>query len=182
VTRLHEQLGWALSEFEAEAVPHLNDLFRTAVGLLLDQTRAGDAVQETYLVAWQTFDRYQRGTNCRAWLFGILFNVIRHEKRRWLKWLTFANENFAETQLVAPQPVPHNLTDHEILAALDQLPVQFRAVLLLVDVEEFTYLEASEILRVPLGTVMSRVSRARKVLRGQLAHAARAYGVSTVDP
>ena len=84
--------------------------------------------------------------------------------------------------MVSPQPVPDNLTDREILAALDQLPAQFLAVLLLVDVEEFTYQEASEILRVPIGTVMSRVSRARKVLRGQLAHVARAYGVSTVDP
>jgi RNA polymerase sigma-70 factor (ECF subfamily) len=182
VTRPHEQLGQVLSAFESEAVPHLHDLFRVAVRLLLDQTRASDAVQETYLVAWQTFDRYQRGTNCRAWLFGILFNVIRHEQRRWQKWITGANENFAETQLVAPQPVPDNLTDREILAALDRLPVQFRAVLLLVDVEEFSYREASDILGVPLGTVMSRVSRARKVLRGQLAHVARAYGVPTVDP
>ena len=132
-------------------------------------------------MAWQSFDRYQRGTNCRAWLFGILFNVIRHEKRSWLKWLTSANENLAATQLVAPQPVPDHLTDREILAALDQLPIQFRAVLLLVDVEELNYQEASEILRVPIGTVMSRLSRARKVLRGQLAHLARAYGVSTVD-
>jgi RNA polymerase sigma-70 factor (ECF subfamily) len=181
VTRPHEQLGQVLSAFESEAVPHLNDLFRAAVRLLLDQTRASDVVQETYLVAWQTFDRYQRGTNCRAWLFGILFNVIRHEQRRWLKWITGANENFAETQLVAPQPVPDNLTDREILAALDRLPVQFRAVLLLVDVEEFSYREASDILGVPLGTVMSRLSRARKVLRVQLAHLARAYGVSNVD-
>jgi len=181
VTRLHEQLGQTLSEFEAEAIPHLNELFRAAVRLLLDQARASDAVQETYLVAWQTFHRYQRGTNCRAWLFGILFNVIRHEKRRRLKWLTGANENLAEVQLVAPRPVPDILMDSEILVALDQLPVQFRAVLLLVDVEEFSYREASDILGVPLGTVMSRVSRARKVLRVQLAHLARAYGVSNVD-
>jgi RNA polymerase sigma-70 factor (ECF subfamily) len=181
VTRLHEQLGQTLSEFEAEAVPHLNDLFRAAVRLLLDQARASDAVQDAYLVAWQTFGRYQRRTNCRAWLFGILFNVIRHEKRERLKWLTGVNENFAETQLIARQSVPDNLTDGEILAAIDRLPVQFRAVLLLVDVEEFTYQEASEILRVPLGTVMSRLSRARRLLRGRLAHVARAYGVSTVD-
>ena len=181
VTRLHRRVGQALSDFEAEAVPHLNDLFRAAVRLLLDQARAGDVVQEAYLVAWQTFDRYQRGTNCRAWLFGILFNVIRHEKRKRLKWLTGINENLAEIQLVAPQPLPDHLTDGEILAALDRLPVQLRAVLLLVDVEEFTYQEASEILRVPLGTVMSRLSRARTLLRVQLAHVARAYGVSTVD-
>src|SRR5258708_4661035 len=175
------QTGQALYEFEAEAVPHLNDLFRAAVRLLLDHAGASDAVQETYLVAWRTFDRYQRGTNCRAWLFRILFNVVRHERRKRLKWLTGANEDSAEMELVAPQPVPDNLTDSEILTALDQLPVQFRAVLLLVDVEEFSYKEAGEILEVPLGTVMSRLSRARTLLRGHLAHVARAYGYPTVD-
>ena len=77
--------------------------------------------------------------------------------------------------------MPDNLTDSEILTALDQLPVQFRAVLLLVDVEEFSYEEAGEILEVPLGTVMSRLSRARTLLRGHLAHVARAYGYPTVD-
>ena len=179
--RLDEQLGATLSEFESEAIPHLHDLFRAAARLLLDRTRASDVVQETYLVAWQTFDRYKRGTNCRAWLFGILFNVIRREKRSRLKWLTGLSENFAEMQLVAPQPVPDNLTDWQILAALDRLPVQFRAVLLMVDVEEFSYQETSEILGVPLGTVMSRLSRPRTLLRGQLAQVARAYGVSTVD-
>lgn len=167
-----------LSQFEAEAIPHLNDIFRAAVRLLLDQTRASDAVQETYLLAWKTFDRYQRGTNCRAWLFGILFNVVRHERRKRLKWITGATEDFAELDLVAPQPVSADLTDGEILAALDKLPVQFREVLLLVDVEEFSYKEASEILDVPIGTVMSRVSRARTLLRGQLTHVARAYGLS----
>jgi RNA polymerase sigma-70 factor, ECF subfamily len=98
-----------------------------------------------------------------------------------LKWLTGANEDSAEMELVAPHPVPDNLTDSEILTALDQLPVQFRAVLLLVDVEEFSYKEAGEILEVPLGTVMSRLSRARTLLRGYLAHVARAYGYPTVD-
>jgi RNA polymerase sigma-70 factor (ECF subfamily) len=170
----------SLSEFETEAVPHLNDIFRAAVRLLLDQSRASDAVQETYLLAWKTFHRYQRGTNCRAWLFGILFNVVRHERRKRLKWITGAKEDFAEVDLVAPQPVSDDLTDGEILAALDRLPVQYREVLLLVDVEEFSYKEASEILGIPIGTVMSRVSRARSVLRGQLAHVARAYGLSAV--
>lgn len=150
--------------------------------LLLDRTRASDAFQDTYLVAWQTFDRYQRGTNCRAWQFEILFNVIRREKRTRLKWLTGVSEKFAEMRLITPEPVPDNLTDSQILAALDRLPVRFRAVLLLVDVEEFSYQETSEILGVPLGTVMSRLSRARNLLRGQLADVARAYGVLSVDP
>jgi RNA polymerase sigma-70 factor, ECF subfamily len=170
-----------LADFEAEALPHLNDIYRAALRLMLDQAKANDAVQETFLLAWKTFDRYQPGTNCRAWLFGILFNVVRHERRMRLKWITGATEDFAEMEQVAPQSVSENLTDGEILAALDQLPVQFREVLLLVDVEEFSYKEASEILGVPIGTVMSRVSRARAILRGQLAHVARAYGLSPVS-
>src|SRR3984885_13469170 len=89
------QTGQALAEFEAEAMPHLNDLFRTAARLLC-HGEAHDAVQEAYLVAWKTFDRYQRGTNCRAWLFRILLNVVRHERRRRLKWLTCANEASSE--------------------------------------------------------------------------------------
>jgi len=174
------QTGQALAEFESEAIPHLNYLFRTAARLLLDHGEAHDAVQEAYLVAWKTFDRYQRGTNCRAWLFRILLNVVRHERRKRLKWLTCANE--ASSELVAPKPVPDNLTDAEILAALDRLPVHFRAVLLLVDVEEFSYKEVSAVLDVPLGTVMSRLSRARSVLRGELARVAQTYRRSRGKP
>ncbi len=164
--------------FEAEALPHMDDIYRAAVRLLLDQSKASDAVQETYLVAWKSFGRYERGTNCRAWLFQILFNVVRHERRNWFKWLTGREEDLAEAQLVAPEPVPEVLTDRDILSALDSLPLQFREVLLLVDVQDFTYKEASEILRVPIGTIMSRLSRGRGVLRDQLGDVARGYGLS----
>ena len=167
-----------LAEFEAEALPHVNDLFRTALRLLLDQGEANDAVQETYLVAWKTFHRYERGTNCRAWLFQILFNVARHERRKWFRFRTGKDEDFAEMQVAAPQPVPTALTDGEILAALDKLSIPFREVLMLVDVDEFSYKEAGEILGVPIGTVMSRLSRARTLLRRQLADVARSYGFS----
>src|SRR5689334_19604504 len=101
------------SAFEQEALPQMDDLFRAAVRMLLDQSKASDAVQETYLVAWKSFDRYERGTNCRAWLFQILFNVVRHERRTWFKWLTGKEEDLAESQLIAPQPVPENLSDQD---------------------------------------------------------------------
>jgi len=166
-----------LDRFEAEALPHMNDLFRTAARLLRDQTKASDAVQETYLLAWKTFDRYQARTNCRAWLHGILFNVIRHERRKWFKWMVGLEGDLADLPLRAPEPVPSRITDGEILAALDRSSIQSREVLLLVDVNEFSYKEASEILGVPIGTVMSRVSRARAILRGQLAGVARGYGI-----
>src|SRR5258708_5962184 len=169
------------AEFEEEALPHMNDLFRTAVRLLQDHGKAGDAVQEAYLVAWKSFDRYQRGTNCRAWLFQILFNVVRHERRSWFKWITGKTEDISEVDVVAPQPVPTAFTDKDILAALDQLPAQFRDVLLLVDVEEFSYKETGEILKVPIGTRMSRLSRGRGILRGKLAPVARSYGLMAAE-
>jgi RNA polymerase sigma-70 factor (ECF subfamily) len=167
------------TEFENEALPHLNDLFRTAHRLLLDRAKASDAVQEVYLVAWKSFNRYSPGTDCRAWLFQILFNVVRHERRKWFKWLTGRTEDVAAVELPAPQPVSSTLTDKSILAALDGLPAGFREVLLLVDVEEFSYKEAAQILSVPIGTVMSRLSRGRALLRGQLGDVARSYGIST---
>src|ERR1043166_10341384 len=129
--------------FETEALPHMDDLFRAAVRMLQDHSKASDAVQEVYLVAWKSFGKYQRGTNCKVWLFQILFNVVRHERRNWFKCITGKEDDFSETQLVAPKPVSESLMDGDILAALDKLPVQFREVLLLVDVQEFSYKEAS---------------------------------------
>ena len=81
--------------------------------------------------------------------------------------------------MVAPEPVPERLADVEILAALDRIPADYRSVVLLVDVEEFAYKEVAEILDVPVGTVMSRLSRGRKLLREQLAEVARSYGIRT---
>lgn len=158
-------------------MPYLQDLHRTALRLLQDGSKANDAVQETFLIAWKSFDRYQRGTNCKAWLFQILFNVVRHERRNWFKWLTGREENIAESSLVAPETISGAIQDQRILDALDRLPAQFRDVLLLVDVEEFSYKEASAMLKVPIGTVMSRLSRGRGLLREQLAGVAVSYGL-----
>jgi RNA polymerase sigma-70 factor (ECF subfamily) len=161
--------GSNAADFEAEALPHLKDLHRTAAHLLLDANKAADAVQETYLIAWKSFDNYRRGTNCRAWLFQILFNVIRHQRRSLFRWITGTDADLAELQVAAPEPVPTALTDKRILRALDGLPSQFREAILLVDVDELTYKEAAEVLGIPIGTVMSRLSRARALLRAQLA-------------
>jgi RNA polymerase sigma-70 factor (ECF subfamily) len=164
-------------EFEQEAMPHASDLYRTAARLLQDSGKANDAVQETYLLAWKSFDRYERGTNCKAWLYQILFNVVRHERRTWFKWITGREEDAAETMLVAKEPLPDQLEDKAILTALDRIPQQFRECVLLVDVEEFSYKEASEMLRVPIGTVMSRLNRGRGLLRAELATVAASYGI-----
>jgi RNA polymerase sigma-70 factor (ECF subfamily) len=157
-----------VGDFESAAMPHFKALYRTAVHVTQNQTEAEDLVQQAYLQAWKAFDRFEPGTNCRAWLFRILFNVIRHHRRSWFsKHVVQSGEAF-EDNLVAEPSLPDQLTDQDILAALDQVPPRFREVLLLVDVQEFTYKEVSETLKVPIGTVMSRVSRGREFLRTEL--------------
>jgi len=166
-------------QFELEAMPHLNDLFRTATRILSDRNRAEDVVQEVYLQAWKSFHRFEPGTNCRAWLFKILFHCINHHRRKWFRFpLLKEKEEFLEANLTYAEPIPEHLTDEDILAALDKLPADFRAVVLLVDVEEFAYKDAAEILGIPIGTVMSRLSRGRKGLRDLLEDVAKEYGVA----
>ena len=165
-------------EFEEAALPHLNDIYRTAARLLADSAKADDVVQDVYLQAWKSFDRFEVGTNCRAWLYKILFHVMHHHRRKWFNSrVVKESEEFLEIAAAHEAPIPEHLTDAEILAALDRVPPDFRAVVLLVDVEEFSYKEASGVLGVPIGTVMSRLSRGRKLLREQLEATAQSYGI-----
>jgi RNA polymerase sigma-70 factor (ECF subfamily) len=171
----------SLERFETEAMPHLDDIFRTATRILGDRARAEDVAQEVYLQAWKSFHRFEPGTNCRAWLFKILFHCVNHHRRKWFRLpLLKETEEFLEAHLVQPEPIPEHLTDAGILAALDRIPADFRAVILMVDVEEFAYKEAAEILSIPIGTVMSRLSRGRNLLREQLEDVAKDYGIGTV--
>lgn len=165
--------------FETEAMQFINDLYRTAVRLTMNQTEAEDLVQETYMQAWKSFEHYELGTNCRAWLYKILFNKFDHYRRKkytQAKYLQEADELvFANAAYSAP--IPENLTDTEIISALNRLPEHYRSVVLLADVHEFDYKEVAEILDIPIGTVMSRLSRARTQLRKSLTRAAVEYGI-----
>lgn len=166
-------------DFEIEALPYLNDLFRTATRVLRDPSRAEDVVQEVFLQAWKSFERFEAGTNCKAWLYRILFHSINHYRRKWFKLrLLSENEEHLEQNLTWTAPLPEHLTDQEILIALDDIPPDFKAVVLLVDVEEFAYKEVADILGIPIGTVMSRLSRGRRLLRDRLAGVAQEWGIA----
>ncbi len=174
--------GTGISEesFETAALPHMDDLFRTARRVIGNPGDAEDLVQETYFQAWKSFHRYEPGTNCRAWLFKILFHVIQHHRRKWLNFKFSSiseGEMPLEDTLVYEPPVPEDLRDEEILRALDKIPRQYREVMILADVEEFAYKEIAAILSIPVGTVMSRLNRGRKLLRTELAGFAENYGI-----
>ncbi|MGA3042297.1 MAG: sigma-70 family RNA polymerase sigma factor [Bryobacteraceae bacterium] len=168
-------------EFETVALPHLPELYRTAARLLGDGAKAEDVVQETYLQAWKSFARFAPGTNCRAWLFKILVNTIHHHRRSWFNLRRIEDsEEILEQTAVCAAPVPERIAREQILRALNALPADYRAAVLLADVDEFSYKEIAGMLDVPIGTVMSRLSRGRKLLRGQLSELARSYGIGEV--
>src|ERR1051326_6719391 len=158
-----------ITAFEAEALPHLDALYRAAASILHSRSEAEDAVQEAYLQALKSFDRFTPGTNCRAWLFRILFHVISHQRRQWFSGLVFSEREELEQTAVYEETVREDLTDDEVIQAFQNLPRQFAEVVMLADVQEFSYKEIQETLGIPAGTVMSRLSRGRQMLRDHLA-------------
>ena len=169
-------------DFEAAALPHLNDLYRTATRAIGDRAEAEDLVQEAYLQAWKSFHRFELGTNCRAWLFKILFHVIQHHRRKWFKMRLVSNEDERIEETVSYEPpVSPQLSDEDVLAAFEKLPLHYREVVLLADVDELSYKEVAAALGIPLGTVMSRLNRGRKLLRLELAEFAGGYGINQTE-
>lgn len=168
--------------FEAEAMKHIDDLFRTAKRLTMNQVDAEDLVQETFMQAWKSFDHYELGTNCRAWLYKILFNKYDHLRRKKYTQAKYIQEADDLVFLSAAYhaPISEKLTDSQVIAALDKLPEHYRSVVLLADVHEFDYKEVAEVLEIPIGTVMSRLSRARTQLKKTLSEIAIGYGINSV--
>ena len=165
------------AQFEAEALPHLNDLYRAAASILHSRTEAEDAVQEAYLQALKSYQRFTPGTNCRAWLFRILFHVISHQRRKWFSRFVYSEREALEQTAVYVEPIAEQLTDDELIQAFRKLPQQFAEVVMLSDVQEFSYKEIQETLEIPIGTVMSRLSRGRQLLRAELADLATRAGI-----
>ena len=157
-------------------MPHVAGLFRLAVWLEHDRDEAEDLVQETLTQALQSFHRFKGGTNCRAWLVTILQRVVSHRRRARGRTPVVAQfeERVAETVPFVPA-IADQLTDEEVLAALQRIQPCYREVILLCDVEEMTYKEIAEALAIPMGTVMSRLHRGRQLLRAELLTVRRAW-------
>ena len=167
---------WA--SFEDEALPHYADLYRIAKWLLGNHDQAEDLVQETLLAALGSFHRFEKGTNCRAWLIKIMYHTLSKRRRseNRLSVVNDTDEQIAETVAFEP-PTPENVTEQEVLEALKRIPHQFQEVVILSDVEDMTYKEIADALSIPTGTVMSRLHRGRKLLRAELVAYANALGI-----
>lgn len=175
-SRKDEEERWRV--FEMEAMPLTPDLFRVAMYLKRDRDLAEDLVQETMMQALKSFHRYEPGTNCKAWLTTIMYNTHYKQLRKQsnLKLVDDPEDLIMQTLAFEPS-VPQKLTDEEVIEAVKKIPPIFRDVILLCDVEDFSYKEISEMLDIPMGTVMSRLHRGRKILRGELAVLAKEYGI-----
>lgn len=165
--------------FEQEMLPHYKSLYRFAFKLSSDEDDANDLVQDTFLKAYRFIRGYERGSNAKAWLFRILKNGFINNYRRQSKLPGMVDyeeaEQYLNTGLAAHadtidarQKMFRGKVGDEVAQALNSLPVDFRIVIILCDIEEFTYEEISKIVDIPIGTVRSRLHRARKMLRDML--------------
>lgn len=158
-------------EFERVAMPHTESLLRAALRVVRERAGAEDMVQETLLRAWRAFDQFEHGTNCKAWLFRIMLNVLNKNHRKTQARPVLVPLDRHEPPRVVPMHVrPPQLTVVEVLSALDALSTEHRLVLILAVVEGFTCKEIAGICSLPIGTVMSRLSRGRAELRKILVH------------
>jgi RNA polymerase sigma-70 factor (ECF subfamily) len=168
-----------MDEFTREALSYVDSLYGTALRLTRRPADAEDLVQDTYLKAFRAASQFKRGTNLKAWLFTILHNTYRNMRRHDGRNPVDVDSEYVEQ---APQPA-HEYSPEQLLTratldvdlqhALDGLPEAFRQAVWLRDVEELTYAEIARVLDVPMGTVMSRISRGRRALYERL-HARRA--------
>jgi RNA polymerase sigma-70 factor, ECF subfamily len=167
--------------FAAEALGYLEPLFGTALRLTRNRADAEDLVQDTFVKAFRFADQFERGTNLKAWLYTILHNTWRNRRRDASRDTVEVDSDRVEQAATGasgpavfdtPERILMRATlDADLQAALDALPEAFREAVWLRDVEEFTYAEMAEMLGIPIGTVMSRISRGRRLLFERLSGA-----------
>ncbi|MBC6697066.1 sigma-70 family RNA polymerase sigma factor [Hymenobacter puniceus] len=178
--------------FQAELMPVIDSLYNFAFRLTLDEDDANDLVQETYLKAYRFFEYFEQGTNAKAWLFRILKNSFINDFRKKSKQPAkvdyseiegYYNSEDVESDSDAGgtssdmrQQAVRDLIGDEVASALNSLPVDFRTVIILCDLEGFTYEEMAKVLDIPIGTVRSRLHRARNFLKDKLEKYAQSMG------
>ncbi len=173
--------------FEEEFYPHADALYNFAYGLTYNEEDANDLVQETYMKAFRFIDKYIEGTNAKAWLFKILKNGFINQYRKKSKrpakvdYQEIVNYHDQEDSAYSGhvdlrQEIYQNMMGDEVTNAVNSLPIDFRTVILLCDIEGFTYEEISKIIDVPIGTVRSRLHRSRNMLKEKLKTYAAKYG------
>ena len=185
------------AEFERVALPFLDALYNLALNLTRNTKDAEDLVQETYLRAYRFFDSYEPGTHIKAWLFRILRNTFinryrsaksRPDEVEFAKVEATYERAIDEQFLQKHQPpspedsVMAGVLDAEVAQALQALPEEYRLVVIMALVEEMSYKEIASALSIPLGTVMSRLHRGRKMLQATLLEFARRKGIIKPDP
>jgi len=181
--------------FEKEFMPHLDAMYNFALRLTNDEDDANDLVQDSCLKAYRFIGSFEPGTYAKAWLFRILKNNFINDYRKKsrgpskveFEWVeqSYAGEDDAEPAFQADLRAEsvNEMMGDEITAAIQALPVDFRMIIILCDLEEFSYEEMAKILNIPIGTVRSRLHRARAVLKEKLANYAkkRGYGSDTLS-
>ena len=176
------------TEFEAEALPHMDVLYNFALRTTGNEDDARDLLQETYLKAYRFWEKYEQGTNIRAWLFRIMKNTYINRYRKEVKEPDKVDyevvENFYNSiraQSADPNDLQEklygNLLGDEVAKALESLPDDFRTVVILCDIEGLTYEEIAEFVDRPIGTVRSRLHRGRKLLQEKLYDYAKQRGM-----
>ncbi len=173
--------------FDHEFLPHINSMYNFGYRLTLDRDDAKDLVQDTYFKAFRFIESFQRGTNAKAWLFRILKNSFINDYRKKIKEPNKVDyqevESYYNSEDVDRQITPDLRVDalkdmigDEISNALNALDVDFRTVIILCDLEGFKYEEMAKILDIPIGTVRSRLHRARQLLKEKLSEYAKSMG------
>ena len=173
--------------FDGEFMPHINSMYNFAYRLTFDEDDAKDLVQDTYLKAYRFINSFQQGTNAKAWLFRILKNSFINDYRKkkkepakvdYQEVETFYNSEDVDRQITPDLRVEalQDMMGDEISNALNSLDVDFRTVIILCDLEGFKYDEMAKILDIPIGTVRSRLHRARNLLKEKLTEYAKKMG------
>jgi len=179
------QRGW---DFEAAAMPYLDPLYNAAYRMARNPQDAEDLVQETYLKAYKYYDKFEEGTNLKAWLFKILKNTFINSYRK--KQQAPPKADFADIEesfetivrddgggaRTPEEELLEKVLDEDVQQAIEELPHDYRMVVLLADLEGFAYKEIADILEIPVGTVMSRLYRGRRLLEEALLKYAREHG------